>query len=188
MSSQLTPALIAAAAALLVAMIAGAFSLFGLIISKEQEVSRLRQSWIDSLRTDIAILAARAFQIQSYAKMNGSADLAQRWEATKVDYVELNQASIRIKLRLNSDEPESKAILQHMTEMEQLFNELDDPKACERIANIVTALESKAPVLLKKEWNRVKRGEPIFRVAKAGAAILFVGALIVVGFLVRRLL
>jgi hypothetical protein len=188
MASPLTPPLIAAAAALLVAMIAGAFSLFGLIISKEQEISRLRQSWIDSLRTDMAILVARAFQIQSYAKMSKSDDLTQRWEATRVDYVELNQASIRIKLRLNPDEPESKAILQLMAEMEQLFNELNDPNSCDRISSIVTGLESKTPVLLKKEWNRVKRGEPIFRFAKLGATTLFVGALIVIGYLIRRLL
>jgi hypothetical protein len=51
-------ALIAAASAFVVAWVAGAFSLLGLLISKEQKVSEFRQAWIDALRADIAALVA----------------------------------------------------------------------------------------------------------------------------------
>jgi hypothetical protein len=53
-------AMISTYATLLVAMIAGAFSLLGLVISKEQKVSEFRQTWIDALREDISELIAHA--------------------------------------------------------------------------------------------------------------------------------
>src|SRR5580704_6453073 len=91
---DLTPALVAAAGALLVAFVAGAFSMLGLIISKEQQVSGFRQSWIDSLRSDIATLVARSHQIQSFKVLHTSSGYEHFWKETHDDYVELNKASI----------------------------------------------------------------------------------------------
>ena len=183
---ELAVALIAAAGAFLVACIAGGFSLLGLIISKEQQVSGFRQAWIDALRADLAALVAHAYQIQSYAVAHSPFSPVEFWKATREDYVELNQASIRIKLRLNPDEAESKIVLQAMGRMEALFRQIDDPLSPKKIDEIVDALERDAPPLLKKEWKRVKKGELIYRVAKILAASILVGAAVTVGFLLLR--
>jgi hypothetical protein len=59
--------------------------------------------------------------------------------------------------------------------MEALFNNLAaDPQSSIKISSIALALERDAPPLLKKEWERVKRGEPIYRLAKWMALSLFV--------------
>jgi hypothetical protein len=183
-SPELTPALIAAAAALLVAFVAGAFSLLGLIISKEQQVSAFRQSWIDALREDIATLVARAHQIQGYGAHPVPFNYSEFWKETHLDYVELNQASIRIKLRMNPTQPESKPVLEAMGKMEALFDRLGDPSSTDELRQIVNILEKKAPALLKKEWNRVKKGERTYRIAKWFATLFFC----TVGFAVMCLL
>jgi hypothetical protein len=180
---QLILALVAAAGAFLVACIAGGFSLLGLIISKEQQVSGFRQAWIDAIRADLSVLVAHAYKIQSFAAMHKPLDLAKFWEMTRDDYVGMNQASTRIKLRLNPGENESKAILQVMKRLEELFKTVDDPSSTKKIDEIVDTLEQSAPALLKKEWIRVKKGEPIYRLAKVLATFIFFAAVIVVGFL-----
>jgi hypothetical protein len=172
-------ALIAAASACVAAAIAGAFSLAGLFISKEQDTSKFRQAWIDDLRKDIAALIAHAHQIHSYMLLCSQPDNEKRWAATKEDFLELNKASTRIKLRVNQTECESRLILQSMSEMEELFKDMSliehrTESSLERIHHIVSSLERNAPPLLKKEWTRVKDGEPIYRWAKAvaGAALI----------------
>jgi hypothetical protein len=168
-------ALMAAGAACLAAFIAGAFSLVGLLISKEQQVSGFRQAWIDELRSDVGVFVAHAHQIQSFVVGHQPLNYQKFWEATRDSYIELNKASIRIKLRLNPTERESSQILQSMSEMEALFNNLAaDPQSSIKISSIALALERDAPPLLKKEWERVKRGEPIYRLAKWMALSLFV--------------
>jgi len=54
------------------AVIAGFVSILGLIISKEQKTSEFRQTWIDSLRSDIASLIARASALQVIFSAGGS--------------------------------------------------------------------------------------------------------------------
>jgi len=186
-TTEITVALIAAAGAFLVAFIAGGFSLLGLIISKEQQVSAFRQAWIDALRADLASLVARAYQIQSFVVMHEGFTQAELWKATRDDYVDLNQASTRIKLRLNPDEDESKKVLKSMSKMEGLFRHMTHPQSSSQIDDIVTEIERDAPPLLKKEWNRVKKGERIYRFAKFLAGLIFVVAGIVAGVLLWKL-
>jgi hypothetical protein len=190
-ASQVSIALIAAASACLAASIAGAFSLVGLLMSKEQEISKFRQAWIDELRKDIGTLAAHAYQIHSYAAVIGSTNYATFWEATKDYYVELNGASMRIKLRINRAECDSRLILQSMNELESLFKNLqasEPSESLKKLDMIVSALERDAPPLLKKEWQRVKEGETIYRRAKKGALVVFVVAAAIALALFARLL
>jgi len=113
------------------------------------------------------------------------------WSATREDYIELNRASIRIKLRINREECDSKLILQPMGEMETLFRCLttDSPKtSIDKINRIVDALERDAPPLLKKEWQRVKTGEPIYRKAKLLTQIIFAATGFLAAWLFWRML
>ena len=175
-------ALIAASAACLAAWVTGSISILGLLISKEQEVSKFRQAWIDDLRRDAAELIANAYLIHSHRWKpvpfdQEPFDYNKFLMATKESYLQLNKASTRIKLRLNPSECDSKLILQSMAAMEQLFVEVASGMQADPLANlnkIVNALERDMPLLLKKEWRRVKSGEPIYRKAKLIATILFV--------------
>jgi hypothetical protein len=181
-SPEIQNALIAAAAACLTAWIAGTVSVLGLLISKEQEVSRFRQAWIDDLRRDIAEIIARIYQIHAYFHKSvpiydDSFDYAAFWKATRDDYLELNRASIRVKLRVNRDENASALVLQSLNDIEQLFKDdlgtVEVAATLARIHTIVSALERDMPPLLKREWQRVKSGEPVYRFAKVGAIVLF---------------
>jgi hypothetical protein len=45
-------------AAIIAAIVAGLFSLLGLLIAKENKISDFRQAWLDSLRNEIADFAS----------------------------------------------------------------------------------------------------------------------------------
>lgn len=169
-STEILVAFVAAVAAALAALIAGGVSLLGLLTSKEEQVSEFRQAWIDALRADLASLVARAFAIQSYyatvMQHRPPPTVAECWGKTREDYLELNQVSTRIKLRLNATETESGEVLNSLREMEALFKDLSHSASTQEIDRIVTDLERKSPPLLKKEWERVKTGEPVYRTAK----------------------
>jgi hypothetical protein len=192
-SIEVTAAYIAAASASVAAAIAGVFSLAGLFISKEQDTSKFRQAWIDELRKDIASLVAHAHQIQAYILVSTEPVNEERWKATREDFLELNRASTRIKLRLNPIECDSRLILQSLREMEGLFKDLKLPTnrtddSFEKIFGIVSALERDAAPLLKKEWVRVKEGEPIYKRAKWFAVSVFVLSVMVAVYFFARLL
>lgn len=186
-AGELTVALITAVGAFIVACVAGAFSLLGLVISKEQQVSEFRQAWIDALRADLAGFVAHAHQIQ--ALLVGHADLGfqEFWTATRDDYIALNQASVRIKLRLNPEEDAHKAILSTMGKMEALFDHLSDPESSKKLKEISDSLEGDAPALLKNEWVRVKQGEPTYRVAKWLAGVVLIVAVVAVVLLLQKI-
>lgn len=190
-SSAISVPALAAASAALAAWIAGAFSLLGLLTSKEQKVSEFRQAWIDALRLDLALLVAHAHQINAYVIMYKPIDLKPLWKDTRDDYLALNGASTRIKLRVNHEEPESKLILCSMDKMETLFGDFSNGVvtiSLEKINRIIDDLERDAPPLLKKEWNRVKSGELVYRIAKWLAAGIFTITGIAAGWLFYKLL
>jgi hypothetical protein len=156
----------AVAAALLTAVI----SLLGLIISKEQKVSDLRQAWIDALRADLSKLIARANALHGALKSSsGTPD--ERWQLMREDSIGINEATAAIRLRLNPSEPPSKAILDKMVEIESAFRGETAPDF-KRLDKLEKQLVDLAAIVLKSEWTRVRDGEPVFRVAKAGAALL----------------
>lgn len=149
--------------AVVAAFIAALVSLLSLIISKEQKTSEFRQAWIDALRADIAAVVAHANAIHGAAAAQFDTP-AKTWEAAREDFVGINQATANIRLRLNSKEMESQAILKSIENLESHlspgmvdFRELD---------TIEKQMVADAQVLLKKEWLRVRSGEPVFRAAK----------------------
>jgi len=108
------------AGTIIAAVIAAVISLAGLIISKENKVSEFRQAWIDSLRGEVAAVITHAHAIHGawLAKFPNSSAL---WQNTREDFVKLNEAWAKIKLRLNPKEDSSIAILRALQEHEGLF-------------------------------------------------------------------
>jgi hypothetical protein len=170
--------------ALLIAFVAGGFSLLGLIIAKEQKTSEFRQAWIDALREDIALYCAKVAIVQAYIDRAVVLDADKLFEDNREEYIAINQSALRIKLRLNASESESDAILRPLKVIEGKLNaEFADIKmAMPDISAALKKLEKDAPPLLKTEWERVKRGELTYRVAKLCAAMVFVICLVVAGW------
>jgi hypothetical protein len=161
------------------ALIAGLISLLGLIISKEQKVSDFRQAWIDALRSEIALVITHANAIHG-AAVAGFSSSAELWKIVRPDFLGINEAVSKIRLRLNPAEGVS--ILACIQELEAL---LSPGRGIEykKLDEVEKKLVLEAQALLKKEWRRVKDGERVFRLAKMLAL-----AVIASGFFVSLLL
>lgn len=162
--------------AIAAALIAGLVSLLGLIISKEQKTSEFRQAWIDALRTELSAVIAHTNAIHGANAANFGA-LAELWKDVRDDYVGINEATASIRLRLNPKEPAAQAVLARIEELEAHL------APGQRIHHDqINALEKRlvveAQVLLKDEWNRVRAGEPTYKVARFAALAVSVACIV----------
>ena len=165
------------------AIIAGLVSLLGLIIGKEQKVSEFRQAWIDELRKCLVGYLVNINAIAdavrlSTAKKTAAADLSE-------NYKRLNEAHHGIILRVNHDEGPSKALINSMTEFENIASN----NATLTVKNIRAAEEKfliAAKDLLKFEWKRVKRGEKTYYITKYIVIALIVVMAIIFAILWRQ--
>lgn len=165
---------------LLVAAVAGVVSLLGLVISKETRVSEFRQSWIDALRADIASLIARvnAVNDKQWAPQTNPDERVNRILS---DLLNMDEAVARIQLRLKPGGCRERNVLAAAHKMARLAKP-DRRTSRDRLTRAEKRLVEASAVLLKHEWERVKRGEPVYRWSK-GTAIVFVAAA-VFGFLI----
>ncbi|HEX8453499.1 MAG TPA: hypothetical protein VF647_15460 [Longimicrobium sp.] len=154
-----------AVGAIVAATITGLLSLLGLIIAKEQKVSEFRQAWIDALRSELAELLGHI-----NAMYQGEAiltdDPAGRWTRVREDYVGANKNISSIRLRLNPKESED--ILKTLSDLETAFNSRK-PLMHLDLVQLEKNLLDQAKLLLKTEWIRVRKGEIVYRVARATA-------------------
>lgn len=163
------------------AIIASFFSFLGLLIAKEQKTSEFRQAWIDSLRNEISQLIASANAIHGAMTSQNLESVASAWSVVRDDFVAINEAAARIRLRLNPNEDLSKAVLGKIEEIEGLLAPGKLPDYTE-LNQKEKELVSQASALLKEEWRRVKKGEPTFRVARWGVALAMLLLVAVVTF------
>jgi len=163
------------AGTMIAAVIAAVISLLGLIISKESKVSEFRQAWIDALRAEIAAVITHAHAIHG-AYLAKFQDNSTLWQNVRLDFVGLNEAWAKIRLRLNPKELSSIAILQALEEHEGLFPKGGTPDFTKLGLADHKLLEA-ANVVLKEEWQRVKRGELVYRGASILAGLLVIGGL-----------
>jgi hypothetical protein len=161
----------AAVGAVIAASIAALISLLSLIISKEQKTSEFRQAWIDSLRSEVAAIVAHANALHGVSAA-GLDTPSRLGEASRNDFLGINQATSNIRLRLNPREYESQSVLKSIEQLEAYLRPWRSPNYQEMDA-IEKRLVADAQVLSKKEWVRVRKGERVFRTAKI-LAMLFV--------------
>jgi hypothetical protein len=147
------------------ASIAAVIAFLGLVVSKEQKTSEFRQAWIDALRNDLAIYLSRINSAYD-AAVAGFESTAELWKNVREDVVSMTDASTRIRLRLNHKEEPSDAILRTIRRIDKLFSPGIQPTKPQELDDLQHQLESQAAIVLKAEWKRVKRGEPIFVWAK----------------------
>ena len=141
------------------AIIAGAVAFLASVFSKEQKTSEFRQAWIDSLRNDLAEFISILLQVGdefSVRQKRGQDLQALRahLDARQPEFERLEACKARIELRLNPKE--------HVVLLKAV-NAMTEPSEHDAKA---AALIAESQKVLKAEWKRVKRGEPIFRVTK----------------------
>lgn len=146
---------------LIVAVIGAAAAGLGLVISKENKISEFRQAWIDGLRTDMSDL------MTFYCELDGVL-INDVTEKTIVDRINLSASKIR--LRLSSNKP---------TEAEEVFLDLISKEILSGSPTLPPAVFKRwyfkyGSIILKSEWNRVKKGEIKYKICSyiSGAVLL----------------
>ena len=156
---------------LLVALISALIALLSLIISKEQKISEFRQEWINSLRNDISDLlslanrmAMEADVFKEITEIDGVPKLADIRNSISDIVSDAYPAYYRISLNLNPKEHSE--LLNLIDELEKTLSNsklLTDPN---KFTELCGKLNDEARITLKKEWVRVKKGEPIYQLTK----------------------
>ncbi|HDS6401625.1 TPA: hypothetical protein QHX37_002600 [Morganella morganii subsp. morganii] len=137
---------------LAVAIIAGAISIVGLVITKENKISEFRQKWIDDLRSTLIKLNNDLFILQQMHVDDESKDNIASQKAV------VNKSITEVYLRVNKLSPNEHEIklIETIENIKSIFN--DAPKADVYFAFEALLIESSSSVL-KHEWIRVKKGE-----------------------------
>lgn len=166
-----------AVATIIGASIAASIAFLGLIVSKEQKTSEFRQAWIDALRNELATYLSRINSAYETAQA-GFEDPKESWKVVREDMVELTEASSKIRLRLNSDEEPSAAIVATIKGIDVLFDPYNTPQKPQKIDDLQIQLVSQGRIVLKEEWERVKRGERTFLFAKRASVLILIVAVL----------
>lgn len=187
----------AAAAAILASLIAGFFSLINLISSKETKVSEFRITWIDGLRSELAEYISalhELIRIETYSQnIEESSDIDEREKREtvfKLIELSLGPAKVareslwKIKSRLNpnhvKDRPEGleARLMEVVKDAAAKFN---DGKYSDALL-LLGKFEEIAPMLLKREWEKVKQGEPTYRYIRLGGLVI-----VIIGFAITTM-
>jgi len=137
-----------------------AASLLGILITNQSKVSEFRQKWIDALRDDASMLITHTLVIHA-AKVGDSVDES---------FSQIYQTTARIRLRLNPDEPQTIAVITAMNHMRDA-NHTEVPTEFTELNLRIGAFTEKVQIVLKREWRRVKFGEPLYRWTFAAIAV-----------------
>lgn len=159
---KLYPALATIAAAGIAAIVAS----ISLLLAKENKVSEFRQAWIDALRNDLSEYHGLVMHIVGFVrlKQKESNEEAQKFlEDNQELLLKLNTVQTRIRFRLNPKESEVMLNLLAYAENSHGFKTLFDPAF---LAKYTNQFNEASTSLLKKEWERVKNGEKLYRVFK----------------------
>lgn len=140
-------------AALIAAFFAAIAATIGLVITKENKTSEFRQAWIQELRTCVSLFNAKLSSVWQSAK-DGN-------EITREDKHEINRLLTEINLRINygKKSDEEKNFIDCVLEItKSAFSCRDD------FFLLQENLTKTAHYVLKSEWERVKRGETIYKI------------------------
>ncbi|MBU4485699.1 MAG: hypothetical protein KKD38_02100 [Candidatus Delongbacteria bacterium] len=162
-----------------IALIAISGSFIGLIITKESKISEFRQKWIDNLRDDISKLMGSLCEFSTSRLITNHSSGSPETEKDK-QFIQNNLQVIkeiftllhRITLRLNPKKDIQ--LINVLNQIEVLLTEpsmLDNEKCFEFVTN---DLKLQSHDLLKREWERVKKGEPFYIIMHYIVLTLFI--------------
>ncbi|WP_029568906.1 hypothetical protein [Pantoea ananatis] len=155
--------------AIIAALIAGFIAFIGMVITKENKVSEFRQEWIKELRANITKL----YNLYGATKIDSGLSV----EEIKLKENELNEVIATIRLHLNhgNQSENEKNLLNAINELN-----LKISVGTTSLTSLFDNLTDKSHLVLKEEWERVKKGEKSY--------ILIKDVLFVVGFFSMALL
>jgi hypothetical protein len=173
------PSAYAAIGTISAAMIAGGISFIVSVLAKDQKTSEFRQAWIDGLRDDIAELISLFFVITDMVREmiregKEKRDITSVLFEKDESFRKLEMVTARIRLRINPSE--HTALLSAISSLKKYLGsaQILDPKAAEAA---VDELVKESQLILKREWKRVKGGEPVFVATKWVSLLILVIAL-----------
>lgn len=141
---------------IMVAVMAGAITLVGSMVTRGNLVSGFRQSWINDQRADLATIAAKATLLSS--------NLSSDWAGDIEDFM---AAFSRIRLRENPDKPEWKKVLD---EIDGLYILLWSKKGhVHDVTQQLAKISELAQRPLKANWNKTRTGETLYLIVNYGA-------------------
>jgi hypothetical protein len=158
----------AAVGSIFAAMIAGLVVFVSTVLSKEQKTSEFRQVWIDELRKDVAQYVSGTIEFSALYTLKKKAQvgeldfLVENFDAIR----ELQSIEYRIIFRLNPLKHASligkiKGLRQSMI---SLYSQSLTSNTLEAV--LTDAITDDCKLILKNEWERVKKGEKTFRFVK----------------------
>ncbi|WP_413692767.1 hypothetical protein [Psychromonas sp. KJ10-2] len=149
-----------------VALLASFVSFMGLLISKELKVSEFRQAWIDKLRDHVSeVISKSSLLLQSWISITHT----QMRPGLEAEFFEKNADLLReicfsvskAKLSLNPDKDK-----RMITSLENINSIIKEPSKLGELSEAVIELEMVSHKTFKVEWDRVKVGEPFYRISK----------------------
>lgn len=163
----------AAVGSILAAAIAGLVVFISTVLTKEQKTSEFRQVWIDEIRKDIAQFISGASEIVALNSVKKS-DMESQLKFIEDNFKlihELQSIEHRIILRLNPKE-HSDLIGKIQNFRKEMILAYSGTERIKLEQKITSDLLDATKAVLKYEWERVKRGEPTFRIVKWGALFI----------------
>lgn len=143
------------------------------VIAKEQKISEFRQAWIDNFRSDIAIIITSSYDCifssrQHVQHKNNVVEANEYTDKYNLSFTELEFRVTLIQLRLNPLKDselilQTEAVLEHISKFNKKI-QLDPDMYIDKCDDPVVTLKNMSHSILKNEWERVKKGEFIFRV------------------------
>lgn len=147
-------------------MIAVIISFISLIITKETKTSEFRQKWIDNIRDDIADLMGTLTQYTMIYITHNPTDRESKEKFINDNNELLAKVLIsinKIELRLNPRDDEE--LINHLTLISNFITIPNEDKLGD-LSTTMSTLKEKSHKLLKDEWERVKKGEKMYRFIK----------------------
>lgn len=171
MNTEIPAQAVVAIATVVAALITGVIAMVNLTLGKEQKVTEMRQAWIDGLRDDLAtFFAAYRFVATAVADVwhkdsTGATTTHMPSPDAVAEQVALAAlAFYRIKLRLNAEEEAHIKLERLLNEIARQYESHADgtPDLREVTIKAIALANDQARMVLKFEWDRVKRGEQAF--------------------------
>lgn len=171
------------------ATIAGGISFLIAVLSKDQKTSEFRQAWIDGLRSDIAevvsLFMVLTDTVHVMAQEGKTAEqITEHLRQRDEHFCKWEMADAKVMLRLNPKEHQKliASLIALRTTPESLMLESSAVHAL--VKDVITESQT----VLKAEWKRVKRGEPVFVATKViSISVIVAGLLLWVAYAQNRL-
>lgn len=134
--------------AIIAALIAGFIAFIEMVITKENKVSEFRQEWIKELR----ILIAKLFYLYGFIRSDSELTPKERKEKNN----EINEVIASINLHLNHG---NKSINEEQLQKAIATLNIKVESGTTQMAPYFDELLKQSHLVLKEEWERVKKGE-----------------------------